>query len=643
LILLDIITQKDPTMNFNQQLEKILSQNAKFCDNNNTLLKQNIKSSALNFDEDLIELLLNDEKTKEHFFKDIKGVTLFDYRKFIDFIDDKNFLQDSYTKFSNKIGLTISNKHIKQIDDVVLSFPFKDCLLEGGQTKDDQKRKEIFFNETLAKDEINRLLDKKVIANATRYYYEDEELKESQDIKFTKDSNGVIKDNLIIKGNNLLALHTLKSNFAGKVKLIYIDPPYNTGNDSFGYNDNFNHSTWLTFMKNRLEIARELLSDDGVIFITLDDNEIAYLKVLMDELFGRENFIADVIWNSRKSVQNDTIISLATNHNLFYARKKAILDKNDFRLAVDESKYKYDDNDGRGKYKADPFDAPNIRLNLTYPIVNINTQEEFMPPKGRCWRTGKKEYQEFLKDNRIIFGQTGKSKPQLKKYLNEEKNKGSVTTTLWSDLDTTTNATKHLEKIFGKKIFDTPKPENLIARIIELSTKPNDIVLDFHLGSGTTCAVAHKMNRQYIGIEQMDYIENVTVERMKKVVEGEQGGISKAVNWQGGGEFIYFELDKYNQKFIDDLSMANDENIMDIYEDIGKRGFLNYDVELKEIDRHLEEFRALSLEDKKEFLVSILNKNMLYKNLSEIDDEDLGIDETTKALNEDFYSHSPKV
>ena len=340
-------------------------------------------------------------------------------------------------------------------------------------------------------------------------------------------------------------------------------------------------------MKNRLEVAKEFLSDDGVIFITLDDNEVFYLKVLMDEIFGRNNFIADIIWNSRKSVQNDTIISLATNHNLFYSKEKSKLKKTNFRLPIDEAKYKYDDNDGRGKYKADPFDAPNIRLNLTYPILNPNTNEEFYPPNGRCWRTTQEEYLKYLNENRIIFGQMGKSKPQLKKYLTEEKDKGSVTTTLWQDLDTTTNATKHLEKLFGKKIFDTPKPEDLIQRILKLATNKNDLIMDFHLGSGTTCAVAHKMGRRYIGIEQMDYIEDIAVERMKKVIEGEQGGISKSVEWQGGGSFIYAEL------------------------------------------KEIENF--------KEYEIGSLNKNMQYFPIGEIDDEEYKIESDEIALNKKFY------
>ncbi|MBL0702935.1 MAG: site-specific DNA-methyltransferase [Sulfurospirillum sp.] len=521
-----------------EHMKELLKKEPKYVDKHGALFMSQIFEDIDKIDTELIKLLINDKKAKENFFEKIEDIYVLNRYKLIEVFTMKEYMKGSFTDYENKIGLIKKDGFIGTNDDVVLAFPYKDCVLQGGQTKDDEPSSEMFNNYIVEASKIDRMYDPKVLTNFKR---------------FTKDGESEVdeitqNDSLIVKGNNLIALHSLKHRYRGKVKLIYIDPPYNTGNDSFGYNDRFNHSSWLTFMKNRLEIAKEFLSDDGVIFITLDDNEVFYLKVLTDEIFDRDNFIADVIWNSRKSVQNDTIISLATNHNLFYAKNKNRLDKKDFRLSVDESKYKYDDNDGKGKYKADPFDAPNLRPNLTYPILNTNTNEEFYPPTGRHWRTTQEEYKKYLNDNRIIFGQTGKSKPQLKKYLNEEKDKGSVSTTLWNDLDTTTNATKHLEKIFGKKIFDTPKPEKLIQRIINLSTKPNDLIMDFHLGSGTTTAVAHKMGRRYIGIEQMDYIEDISVERMKKVIDGEQGGISKAVEWSGGGSFVYCEL-KENEEF----------------------------------------------------------------------------------------------
>lgn len=636
-------------MNFNEKLENILKQKLKFCDTNNELLKQKVKSYALEFDEDLIGTLLDDADTREHFFKKISDATIFDYRKFIDFIDDKNFLLDSYTKFSNKVGLTVSNKHIKQIDNVVLSFPFKDCVLEGGQSKEDENRKEIFFNETLAKDEINRLLGKKVITNATKYYYENNKVKETQDVEFTRDkeinkkrglSEDTITDNLIIKGNNLLALHTLKSNFASKVKLIYIDPPYNTGNDSFGYNDSFNHSTWLTFMKNRLEIARELLADDGVIFISIDDDESHYLKVILDEIFKRKNFITNIVWKKKHTRSNDAkFFSDNHDHILVFSKNKEAFKINKLNRTPEQTKnYKNLDNDSRGVWMSQPIQVKTPTDAYIYEIITP-IGKSFYPPKGRSWQFSKDKYNKMVADNRIWFGSDGKNVPRIKKFLTEVS-EGIIPTSIWDrdEVGDNQEAKNEMKKLFPDFPFGTPKPERLLERIIHISTKENDLILDFFSGSGTTCAVAHKLNRQYIGIEQMDYIHDLPEVRLIKVINGEQGGISEVVNWQGGGEFIYLELDKYNQKFIDDLSEATEENILDIYDEICKKGFLNYDIELKKIKENFEEFKAFSLEQKKEFLLSMLNKNQLYKNLSEIDDKDLEVSDKIKELNKNFYN-----
>ena len=249
------------------------------------ILKNKLIEDGFKNDPSLIQLLLSSPSLKTHFFTELDGgILIFNSLKFQQFLSLKDFLPDSCTSFKNKIGLTDDNgDYLSQNKNVVLNFPFKDCVLEGGQTKDDAKRKEIFWNEILAPDEIDALLEPKILTNAKKYTIEGAE----QVTEFNRNSDGVITDNLIIKGNNLIVLHSLKKEFKGKVKLIYIDPPYNTGNDSFGYNDKFNHSTWLVFMKNRLEVARELLRDDGVIFVQCDDNEQAYLKVLMDEVFGR--------------------------------------------------------------------------------------------------------------------------------------------------------------------------------------------------------------------------------------------------------------------------------------------------------------------------------------------------------------------
>ena len=354
-------------------------------------------------------------------------------------------------------------------------------------------------------------------------------------------------DNMLIHGDNLLALKALESKYAGKIKCIYIDPPYNTGSAFEHYDDGIEHSIWLNLMNHRLQIMKNLLTEDGTIWITLDDNEAHYLKVLCDSIWGRKNFIGDIIWNSRKSVSNDAIISLNTNHILVYATNADIIRQKSkrselFKGPTDESKFSNPDNDPRGKWVADPFDAPNIRPNLTYPITNPNTGKVYMPPKGRCWRTTLEKYEEALADGRIVFGKTGDSKPQMKRFLSECQDKGSVMTTLWDDVDTTTNATKHSQQLFNSS-FTNPKPENLIERVLLLATKKGDLVLDSFLGSGTTAAVAHKMGRRYIGIEMGDQAYDYCKVRLDKVINGEDlGGITSSQNWQGGGGYKFYEL-----------------------------------------------------------------------------------------------------
>jgi len=345
-------------------------------------------------------------------------------------------------------------------------------------------------------------------------------------------------ENMLIQGDNLDALKALLPYYAGQVKCIYIDPPYNTRSAFEHYDDNLEHSTWLSTMYPRLEMLRQLLSEDGSIWVSIDDNEGHYLKVIMDEVFGRQNFITSVAWNHRKSVQSDIVISLSHNHLLLYAKNKAKVILN--RLEVNSERYSNPDNDMRGDWSPTPFDAPNIRPNLTYVIKNPNTGSEYLPPKGRCWRTTQDEYFRLLQDDRIVFGKTGKSKPQQKLFLSESQKKGSSIKTWWDDVGTATEATKELQKLAMD--FDTPKPERLLARIIYIATNFNDRVLDSFLGSGTTAAVAHKMGRRYIGIEMGDHAVTHCAPRLKKVVEGEQGGISKDVDWQGGGGFNFYRL-----------------------------------------------------------------------------------------------------
>jgi len=323
---------------FNTVLE-VLKQDQRFFTDNGELLRNSVYEAAMQMDSKLIKLLLSNEETKKRFFTDIEGILVFDKTRFGWVISNREFFPDSYTRYKNKIGLVNSrDEYISTSKDVVLVFPYKDCVLEGGQTKEDQKRDEIFYNETLAPDEVDRLLYPKVFTNAKRYTADGEE-----SITEFKDT-----DNLIIKGNNLIALHSLLPKYEGKVKLIFIDPPYNTINDTFGYNDTFNHSTWLTFMKNRLEVARKLLSQDGSIYISMDYNEVHYLKVLMDEIFGRDCFQREIIWRMGfVSGYKTKVKNFIRNHDtiLFYSRNsegmlfnKLYIENEEFKPLVKDSK-----------------------------------------------------------------------------------------------------------------------------------------------------------------------------------------------------------------------------------------------------------------------------------------------------------------
>lgn len=438
--------------------------------------------------------------------------------------------------------------------------------------------------------------------------------------------------NLLLKGNNLLALHSLKKKFAKQVKLIYIDPPYNTGNDSFNYNDKFSHSTWLVFMKNRLEIAREFLREDGVIFIQCDDNEQAYLKVLCDELFGRENFVGCIVRQTKIGGGGNAKF-YATEHDYILNYAKNIEKLNDFFMSYNEEYLKrYKEEDFKGKYFWDTAQRKIVGEPYDLLLPNgVTINGYFLYKKERM--------EEMLKngDAKADLLPNGKWSVKFKQRLNE---KGQKPRSLTMDLGSTIEASKELEKLFNEKIFAFPKPEALLKRIIEISTNEGDLVMDFFAGSGTTLAVAHKMKRRWIGIEQMDYIKDITKERLKKVVDGEQGGISKAVQWSGGGSFVYAEFMPLNASYKEKIEKSKDEKDLDgIYQELKTKAFLDYRVDIKELLKD-KEFENLSLENKKEILRLALDSNMDYVLYGDIDDEELGFDKELKELNQSFYKDS---
>lgn len=579
--------------NFYEVVLSVLKSDKRFMAEDGTFLRNAVYEAAMKLDKNLISLLLANEQTRNRFFTNVGDVKVFDKIGFAWVINNRQFLPDSYTRFKNKIGLADKNGDlISASTKVELVFPYKDCVLEGGQTKEEQKRQEIFYNETLAPDEVDRLLYPKVFTHACRYSANG----------CTANIENVSKaDNIIIKGNNLLGLASLLSNYEGKVKCIYVDPPFNTGNDSFNYNDRFTRATWLTFMKDRLNLAKRLLSSDGNIFIHIDINQSHYLKVLADEIFEEKNFVEEIIWAygspsggraaTPKPVNvHDYILHYAKN----YPQRKQNRVYTPYSEKYIKDWFKYTDDDGR-----------------IYRSRQSGKDENGNP----TW---------------------------TKQYLDESK--GVPLSTVWNDIQQVYADPRAYKKgnkadvEVIKEFTGGQKPEALIKRIFEMSTDEGDVVLDFCLGTGTSAATAHKMKRKYIGIEQLDSQVDIIIKRLKKVIEGEKAGISKDVNWQGGGSFVYCELAKQNQTFVDEIESAtNEEALFNIRNRILKSGFISYKVNPSDIDTMAEDYDSLTLSDKKKFLMEILDKNLLYVNYCDIDDSEFGISDEDKAFTRSFY------
>ena len=352
-------------------------------------------------------------------------------------------------------------------------------------------------------------------------------------------------ENMLIFGDNLLALKALEQDFAGKIKCIYIDPPYNTGNAFEHYDDNLEHSIWLNLMKPRLELLHRLLREDGSLWISIDDEECHYLKVLCDEIFGRKNFVANVIWEKKYSPQNDAKwLSDSHDHILIYAKNKEIWRPNLLpRTPEMDARYRNPDNDPRGPWKPSDLSVRTYSASNDYPIT-LPSGRVVYPPESRCWAVSKEHFEELVNDNRIWFGPNGNSVPSLKRFLSEVQS-GVVPKTIWKREEVGDNQQAKREvKVFNNEnVFQTPKPERLIERILTIGSNENDWILDSFLGSGTTAAVAHKIKRKWIGIELGEHCHTHCLPRLKAVIDGtDQGGISKAVNWKGGGGFKYYYL-----------------------------------------------------------------------------------------------------
>jgi adenine-specific DNA-methyltransferase len=634
---------------FKQTVEKILKTEEAFLDAETKELNYTkVKDSADRIDPKLIGLLADHKETKEKFFTKIKDVYVFNINDFKFFLDE-NKINNSYTQYANQIGLSDGVDFLEDRGEVVLSFPYKDCVLEGGQSTEEgmdeyfewsdkskkyeektAKRSEVFFNQVLARDEIDRLFDKKALINWKRHTKDSG--KDGVAVKdIERDENGTIKENFVIKGNNLLALHSLKSEFAGKIKLIYIDPPYNTGNDGFKYNDNFTHSTWLTFMKNRLEVAKKLLKDDGIIFVQCDNNEQAYLKILMDEVFGRENFRNNIVWRKLQSAKKQSsYLSNITEHILVYTKSNSFkLNKLFLTTEEGDDLKNYPYVEGKTKRRYGSFDFTQKGKGE----AKLFNGKLLAPPEGKHWIWNQEGINEGIKNNRIIFTKNGL--PRVKRYLDEKE--GNPLSDLWNDNEVKIISANDKERFD----FDGQKPEGLLKRIIEITTEKGELVLDYHAGTGTTLAVSHKTGRQWIGVEQLDYIHELPEARLINVINGDQTGISKSVNWKGGGSFIYCELAKWNEQAKDEINGAKDYKALEkMFDTLYEKYFLNYNVKIKEFKEKVskeENFKKLTLDEQKRMFLTMLDLNQMYVQESEMGDKRFAISKEDQKFTKAFY------
>jgi adenine-specific DNA-methyltransferase len=593
-------------------------------------------------------------------------------------------------------------KFLKDTNEVVLDFPYKDCVLVGGQSTEESldnyfeydetitkaqekqglkaqsynqktaKRKEIFFNQTLAKDEIDRLYDPKALTNWKRFFKDGEQ--EVQEIK--RDEEGTIKENLIIKGENLLALHSLKKQFAGKVKLIYIDPPYNTGNAGFKYNDNFSRSSWLTFMKNRLEVARELLSRDGIIIISCDDNEQAYLKILCDDIFNEENILSTQhiqVRYSNKTLNEKNDWQPVMEYALIYAKNENLFKANRPTIEYSIDKFIYEIKElsegtkieikGRkvniykkGEWEIIKHEAPAINLlketwvsgSIYSGTGNGTMVQNVIEPRVKIDGYGSLYKIDGLGEDGLGY-----------RYFTAPQKVGAIRSKMFSGVPT-----KKIEEIksgtaikyesisnfhdyspdFGNirheggfAFNSGKKPVKMLKQFLNYHKDKNAIVLDFYAGSGTTAHAVLELNkedggnRKFIMIEQMDFINTVTCPRVQKVMEKENIKDS----------FIYFELAKWNETAKEKiLACESLDQLIKFFDEMYERYFLNYNLKIKEFREKVikeEELKNLTLEEQKKMFITMLYNNQMYVNKTEMADSKYGIDKKSQNLTELFY------
>ena len=654
------------------EIAEILAKDKRFIKDDNTIDKIGFRNAISSLDEILLKKFYDNTIIKARYFKKVGDLIVFDKTDFMYLFENVQFLGDSYTRFKSDIGLIDKNeKYIVDNDDVVLSFPFKDCVLEFDSTDVNDDREEYFINERISKEKIDVMFENKVFANCKRIDKDGEKLIDKFDIN----------DNLLIKGNNLLAMETIKSRYKEQIQFMYWDILYNGEKDKAPYANSFKHSSWLVMMKNRLEAAYGLLKDNGSIAIQCDDVEMAYLKVLMDEIFGRRNKLSFITIKVKapSGVGQESFLFDVNEYILIYAKNADICYKNLFKeqsqitekvfqqynktLKINDKGKKiktlYSERNGEidlvkysdfvvsniinkdknelyyKQYRNDIFRTTNpqggLMKRLLPQIPNNGLYSiTYKPSKGKKV-DGEITYHFYngglvawFKDSSVIE--------------NDKLYKLSKMTNLWDD-----NFFQGIANEGNVILNAGKKPEALLKRLISLLTTENDIIMDAYFGTGTTGAVAIKMNRRFIGIEQLDeHISEKAIPRLKNVINGDETGISKLpdVNWKGGGSFVYIELAKFNQNYIDKISnvkKSEENKLLSIYNDIKNNAYLNCYIDTNSIDSQTEKFNSLNFTDKKKFLIELLDKNQLYVNLMDIDDKEFIISDNDKKFTKSFY------
>lgn len=617
------------------------------------LIRSRVEDRAVNMQADLLAALVAKDSLRGGFFQDVAGTLVFDKVRFMQTVTMRDFLPDSFTAYGNKIGLSSAGEALRKGREVVLDWPYKDCVLAGGMTREDRGGSERFVNRIVAPDEVIQLEKPKALCGWERW--DTEAVAAGKPGEVTEVTG---KENLLIKGNNLFALHSLKEHLGKRVategvKLIYIDPPYNTGNDGFRYNDRFNHSTWLTFMRNRLEAARDILCEDGFIFVQCDDNEQAYLKVLMDDIFP--NFLTTIC------VQ----MSYVSGEKMAHVDKKPPKIKEYVHIYTMHRDVRVRPQFTEGEIDDEYNKFIDIKESESFEDAEIKGLTSVLKERGI---KGEDEKEEFILNNASLIFNRVRNKTEAFTSTRGNMNLSKVTTPTglekwaWNGREVVFLSDRIVKDADGNDTYqmalgdiwsDIPivnlyleggvdfpkgkKPEYLLSRIISMSTNPGDLVLDFFAGSGTTAAVAHKMGRRWIAVEQMDYVHDLTSKRLKNVVAGEQGGVSNAVGWPetGGGAFLYAEIASEGQDFVARLDAAGEDALDALRDELAEASFLRHEIDSKALKA--AGWAEISASVKRRTLREAVAADHLYVNASDMDDEMHRLSLEDRKITRAFY------